>query len=241
MKKLNLFILGLMLLSFTIVSANTETYKVNTLTNLKLTCTIDNAIPSASTTMNLTVAYPNGTLFLDNVGATALGSGIFNYTTTFPTIGTYYPTLLCIDGAESNSNSDGLYEITPTGLQMDNVGEISASILYFYIILGFGFIGLGYLFLRNKSLWISYVGLFIMLIGFAFIYYDLHLTNLYATTIALNSGASNVTTGAFIMFTRFIKLAPYFVAGLIAFFSVKTLRDSINIKKQSDGWDKNSY
>lgn len=97
------------------VSAETETYKVNEEINLILTCTTNNAIPSASATMNLTVAYPNGTIFLNAVQANQLGSGIFNYTITFPIIGNYHPTLLCVDGSNSNSDSSGTYIITSTG------------------------------------------------------------------------------------------------------------------------------
>jgi len=116
-KLLTILMLGMFLISF--ANASTETYKVNTNVNLILTCTIDNSIPSDSAVMNLTVAYPNGTLFINNQNATPLGGGIFNYTTNFPIIGTYHPTLLCVDGSNSNSDSSGVYEITPDGLMMN--------------------------------------------------------------------------------------------------------------------------
>jgi len=143
-----ILIFTMFLLSILTVSAGTEYYEVNQESNLILTCTIDNGIPTASATMNLTVSYANGSLFLDNVRATAVGNGIFNYTTTFPSIGTYRPTLVCIDGSNSNSDSSGIYEVTPNGKHIDNDGQVSIGILYFYVILGLGLVFLGFLFLK---------------------------------------------------------------------------------------------
>jgi len=241
MKLKNMFVLSLILFSMMFVSAGTEYYAVNEESNLILTCTINGAIPSGSATMNLTVSYSNGTLFLDDVTATPIGNGLFNYTTTFLNIGTYRPTLVCVDGSNSNSDSSGIYEVTPNGKHIEGEGQISIGILYFYIILGLGLVFLGYLFLRNESLWICYTGLFMMLLGFTFIYYDLHLSNLYATTIAINSGANRVTSGAFVMIAKFLKLAPYIIAGIIAFFSVRTLKMAFGKRNANDGWDNNSY
>lgn len=221
--------------------ATTERYEVNIQIPLVLSCTINNAIPSAATTMNLTITYPNGTIFKNNVLATPKGNGVFNYTTTFPVIGTYHTILVCIDGANSNSDSSNTYEITPNGKEVTDVGQISTGLLYFYIFLAVIFIGLGYLFLMNSSLWVSYSGLFLMAIGFTFVYYDLHLSNVYANTIAVNSGAGNVATGAFRLATKFLKVAPYIIALVIGFSAVKVLRASINKKKKSDGWDNNQY
>lgn len=117
--------------------ANTETYKLNEETSLVLTCTINSAIPSALTTMNLTIAYPNGSLFINNKGATALGNGIFNYTATFPVIGIYHPTLLCIDGTNSNSNSNNEYEITGNGKTAPDGNIIILFSIAFLVIVGF--------------------------------------------------------------------------------------------------------
>lgn len=133
------------------------------------------------------------------------------------------------------------FEITPTGKTIDDDGQVSVGLLYFFLFLGLGFTGLGFLFLRNTSLWISYTGLFIMLIGFTFLYYDLMLSNVFANTIAINSGAGNITSGALLVILRFIKIAPYLVAGIIAFASVKVLKETIKKRKNSDGWDDGNY
>jgi hypothetical protein len=130
-------ILILMGLVLPIFSATTETYKVGESTNLILTCTINNAVPSASATMNLTIAYPNGSLFVNNKGATDLGNGVFNYTTIFPIIGIYHPTLVCIDGTNSNSNSNNEYEITGNGKTAPQGNIIVLFSIAFLVIIGF--------------------------------------------------------------------------------------------------------
>lgn len=100
------------------VYAEIETYKLNEPVNLKLTCTINNAVPSASAVMNITISDSTGVLLVSNKATTSRGNGIFNYTVTFPAIGIYYPTLVCIDGTNSYSDSSGIYQITPDGTAM---------------------------------------------------------------------------------------------------------------------------
>jgi hypothetical protein len=44
------------------------------------------------------------------------------------------------------------------------------------------------------------------------------------------------------MFLNFIKLAPYIFAGIIAFSSVKMLKEAMRKKKAgSDNWDNGNY
>lgn len=217
-----------------------ETYKAGEITNLQFICTVDNQIPSAGATYNFSIYFPNGTSLFNNQLAQANGQGSFNYTLTFPDSGTYKIKSFCYDTL-GNFSSEDFLEVTPTGKIIQDVGQISVGILYLFIIIGFGLVFLGYLFLNSDSLWVSYGGLFMMILGFAFVYYDLHLSNLYASTIALNSGAENVTSGAFVMIAKFLKLAPLIVAGIIAFSSVRVLKEAIKKKKSSDGWDGNKY
>jgi len=222
------------------VFAETEVYKIGVESNLQFTCTLNGAIPSELATYTISIYYPNGSLFLEDGATTPQGSGSFNYSVTFDELGIFKVKNFCTDGTYSYSN-EGNYEITPSGKKIDNDASISIGILYFYVILGLGLVFLGFLFLNNNSLWISYSGLIIMLLGFTFLYYDLHLSNLYATTIAINSGAGGTTTGAFVMIAKFLKLAPYIVAGIIMFFSVRTLRMAIGKRKGNDGWDEDKY
>lgn len=103
-----------MVMLFGLASAS-ESYKVNTVSDLPFKCLINDALPSAAATLNITISYPNGSIMLDNVETsrrTALGS--FNYTTTFPVTGIYLVDVDCVDGANSYS-MPGTYEVTPSG------------------------------------------------------------------------------------------------------------------------------
>jgi len=144
-KKLNiaLFVLiTLTILSLIMVGATTEYYPLNKQTNLILTCKVDNAVPSASATMNLTISYPNGTPMIDNQIATAKGNGIFNYTTTFPITGIYKPVLVCVDGDSSYSDDSGFYEINVNGYEL----RTSNSIIYTLLFIGGIFVFLLFLY-----------------------------------------------------------------------------------------------
>jgi hypothetical protein len=230
----------IMLIVFMANFTQAQECKINTPVNLQFTCTVANQIPTAGATYNISVYYPNGSVLLDNAETTAQGQGSFNYTLTHPISGTYTLKSFCYDTAGNYSTTE-TYFCNPTGKVIEDVGQISTGIMYFYVLIGLGLLFLGYLLLSNRSLWISYSGLFLMIVGFAFIYYDLHLANLYASTIATNSGAENVTSGIFVMFLRFIKLAPYIFAGIIAFGSIKMLKEAIKKKNNNDGWDNGSY
>lgn len=119
------------LIFISLVYAATETYQVNTPIDLKLTCTINNEVPSASTVMLFSLSYPNGTTALSNVTATSQGNGIFNYTYNFPIEGKYHPILVCIDGDKSNSDPNGEYIITPRGDSLDT----SQSLIYVILLI----------------------------------------------------------------------------------------------------------
>jgi len=58
-----MLIFTVFLFSMFCVTAGTEYYEVNQESNLILTCTIDNGIPTPPATMSLTVSYANGSLF----------------------------------------------------------------------------------------------------------------------------------------------------------------------------------
>lgn len=108
-----LLLLGMMVLA----GASAETYKVNTPTDLKFTCTVNNAIPSASATYNITISYlKNGTALVNNRLATPRGQGAFNYTVTFPENGDYVVEQFCYDGAYSYSNTE-LINVNPQGIE----------------------------------------------------------------------------------------------------------------------------
>jgi hypothetical protein len=211
------------------------THKVDT--DLKFSITSNFADQCILTTINT----PTDVIFI-NQNATKT-SQTFNFTISslnLSSVGNYRLNIECSDATDAVTEYESL-EVTPTGKTIQDVGQISVGLIYFFILMGFGLIFLGYLLLGNPSVFVSYGGLFVMLLGSAFLYYDLHLANLYASTIAYSSGAENVTSGAFVMVVKFLKLAPYIIAGIVAFASIRLLNKAIKNKGNSDGWDGNSY
>jgi hypothetical protein len=146
--------IGIML-SFAVpfVIASTETYKSNVNVELGFTCTLNNAIPSALANMNITVKYPNGSSFLNNVIATPLGNGAFKYNTNFPDIGLYNVQVFCWDGTYSFSNSDNYYDVSATGKELTSAKATSYVIIFvisFLVLIGFLILGF-YIPGNNKS------------------------------------------------------------------------------------------
>jgi hypothetical protein len=134
---ISLFLLGIFL-SILMVQAQLETYPVTKEVDLKFICTLNNAIPSALTQYNITISYPNGTTFINNKGATAQGSGAFNYTTNFPIIGNYKVQMFCYDSTYSFADL-GYYEVTGNGKENATGGIVVLFIIVFLVLIGLTF------------------------------------------------------------------------------------------------------
>jgi len=132
--KITILMLAILLVTPLII-AETETYEIDKETNLKFTCTLNNAIPSASTNYNITISYKNGSTFLNNVATTAQGNGAFNYTTTFTELGLYKVQMFCYDGTYSFSE-EGYYDITGNGKEQPEGSVIVLFSICFLIIVG---------------------------------------------------------------------------------------------------------
>ena len=126
-----------------------------------------------STYSNITtITYPNKTEAIVNyIMSGSNGIWQYNFCNT-KQLGLYeYCTRTDVDGV--NTDVCVGFESTPNGKPLENDGTLSIGILYFFVIIGLGFLIFGYLNMKNKSIWITYAGLFNMLIGYSFLYYDL--------------------------------------------------------------------
>jgi sensor histidine kinase YesM len=210
------FILGIILLAgIHSVSAETEIYSINQNVELKFTCTLNNAIPSAGTNFNITISYPNGTTYINNKQATALGNGAFSYLTNFSILGIYPVQTFCWDGTYSYS-STGTYEITNTGYKLDT----SKSIVIF--------IGLGIMLLIGILLFIFgiysqgiiklfSISLSILLIAFSFGY----TINILDAGIGEFSGLIGSFNGLWFLFTVLLSVGGI---GLVIFLIYVTFK-----------------
>jgi len=160
-KFLLVLVMGVFMLSF--ISAETETYKVNTETNLQFTCVLNDEIAQSGAIFNITITDREGSYLLNNVQTDTQRAGAFNYTTTFPEIGLYKVKMFCSDGTYSYLD-EGIYDITPSGF---------AGTLGFYfliLILSLGIMTLGF-YLRDapivilSSFGLYFVGLYILFNG----------------------------------------------------------------------------
>jgi hypothetical protein len=164
------------------VSAETELQVVNKNVDLAFTCTLNNAIPT-SASYNITVYYPttylNGSAFIDNQEATALGNGAFIYQTNFPVPGLYKVQMFCWDGTYSFSD-EGWYEVTPTGVTQNSI--FNQPLLIILALVGFGLVIFG---AAKGNAWFGFMGaLMIILLGvYTLIYGFNNTTDLYTRGI----------------------------------------------------------
>ena len=178
MKAKTLFIIFVLILlqiliSLPFIRAETEIVKANVDTQLKFTCTTNNAIPSPSATYNITVNYPNGTAFINNQATTPLGAGAFSYNTIFNETGMYRVQMFCYDGAYSYSN-EGYYDVTPNGQD----ATVGSSILYIglLVLLIIFLIGCVILFMEYDNLLarVGFLGLgYLLLIAISFVAWNM--------------------------------------------------------------------
>jgi hypothetical protein len=156
-------IVGIFLINLIgIGSAETETYKVNTPTNLQFTCTLNDEIPTAAT-FNITITDREGNYLVNNQETEDQGNGAFNYTVIFTKAEKYKIKMFCYDGTYSYSD-EGFYNITGNGFS-DNYGfyllifGLSAGIIIF------GFAIKDYAIVILGSFGLFFIGLYILFNG----------------------------------------------------------------------------
>lgn len=169
--KNKIFLILLLLAVLPLVSAEPEYYKVNQQTNLFMTCELNGATPAAGTEYNITIVYmPTGAILVNNAGATALGSGQFNYTTTFTNQGEYKIQQHCYNSQYSSTNQEIVTVNNtgkaPSGITSTSMILIIAVVVSIFIYLRvskfFGsfmifILGFGILFQEPEYGWIGWI------------------------------------------------------------------------------------
>lgn len=116
-----------------------DTYPLDSNVNLRFRCTLNDQIPSAGTTYNISIFYDKtGAVIVDNEQANALGSGLFNFTQSFNLTGDYQVISLCIDGV-NNFSSDGFIHITAGGEELSTDESILYVLLFLFVFFIFSF------------------------------------------------------------------------------------------------------
>ena len=97
---------------------------------------INNAIPSSSTTYNITLSNPEGNIVKSNNETTSISNGAFTFTYNFTQTGLYKVQMFCVDGENSYSD-EGYYEITGNGKTAPKDNIVVLFSIIFLIIVGF--------------------------------------------------------------------------------------------------------
>ena len=204
-----------------IVSAETETYKLNQETDLKFTCTLNNAIPSAAAEYNITLSYQNGSTFKNSNMTTPLGNGAFNYTTTFTEIGLYKVQMFCWDTTYSYSD-EGFYDVTESGNKIPE-GMLIVYGVIILIIFGISCI----FFILAFKIQDSSLKIFFWLAGFVF------LTGCMATITAISYNINPVSAinKIVLVITYILGLITFLIFALVLVQRIISILDMMREKK----------
>jgi hypothetical protein len=161
-RKKPLAITAIILLVFLLPLVSSLSYKSDTLINLKVPCSIDGAVCSASATCNITIIKPDGDYLINSKEMINGNNGIFNYSFSSSVIGMHEATVFCIDAGQNGTSTFDI-DITKSGT------NDTSSFYWFIIAISFGIILLGFYLL---SPYITVLGTFgLYFVGIHFIRY----------------------------------------------------------------------
>lgn len=146
---LSILMFSIILISLQLISAQSDQiFKQGDSIDLKIQCIINGTFCSNAANCNTTIAYPSGSLLVNNKQMTNQHS-FYNYTLGDSSIlGYYLCSATCCDGSYCGTDSCN-FQITPTG-DSNNLGFYIMLSVTFLIILGVG--------IFTKSIPLSLIG-----------------------------------------------------------------------------------
>ena len=169
-----LFILALPLFLSIISAESSFTFTQGSVVDLKIPVfTTTNAQATNAVDCYLTARDRFQNIIVNNQQMTWNTGGIYNYTIAdLDELGEYPCSIACSDGVD-NGFSSFVFEITATGRVLTPAeSNINTSAVYFLLLLGIVFIVFGF-FTMEKGFWGGWTGIFAIILGFVFLYYDL--------------------------------------------------------------------
>jgi hypothetical protein len=202
------------------VNAETELQPLNQNVDLRFLCTLNGAIPSASTNYNITISYPNGTTYLNNVGTNALGNGAFNYTTNFSQIGLYKVQMFCYNGTYSFAD-EGYYEVTNTGSKLDTSKTI-------VIVMGLGIMLLIGILLFIFGIYAKgVIKVFVIALSILLMFFSVGFTiNILNIGLGEYSNLTNTFSSFYVLLTVLLVCAGIGLILWLVYFSLKAFSKS---------------
>lgn len=193
------------------------------------------------TFVNLTVAYPNGSIIISNAEMTSTDGFHYNYSfCNTSKLGKYWATY--------HYDEDGIYlytdlswfEITKTGYKQTESESIgSLSFLALIVALTFVFGLIGFKFLESDLFWV--LGIFFIFLSLILVVYDFWLGVVYHQLYIGNVYESTIPQILFYIFFIAVVIGVI-VAGLLLFKRIPSyIRQVFPFLKREDGWDENVF
>ena len=224
MQKLNIYtIIFIMLFVFSINAVSALTFEQNSKIDLTYPCTYNGTICAPTTTCNVSVIYPNGSLMIENKQSTYTGTGIANHTITDSSINGVYKVPITCNFANGDADSGSAdFEITPNGETLN----LSKTIIY----LGLIFILIIILtILLYSMIAVDNFGWRIGLIGLSYVVSNIFFLSCWKTSEAFLTAVPFLGTLFHVLFiTSTAGYFPFFL-GLIIYFLLDMFNEkSIN-------------
>lgn len=198
MKNIKIWFIVLILVSIfpTIYAEDPIIVKINEVTPLKISCSIDGARCTSSASCNSTIRFPNETYFINSQAMENLNNGDFRINLTFRELGIHPSKFECIDNNQNATITPDILA-TPSGRDFnEGQGNVSVGILIASLFLAFFFLILGF-HLGKEDSTIPIAFLFIVLAIILGIY-SLHLSFAFTTDILQYESLIPVTSRVYI-------------------------------------------
>lgn len=223
MKKINNWLIMVLLLLITISSASAMIFQQNAGGDIKLSCINNNTYCNENTTCWITVFMPNNAVLVNQQNMTNQNN-YHNYTlnsSQTSILGDYNLQVVCLDNSTNETGySSYVYKITPNGSEPTSAqGSFSLGILFLIICLTFFFGFVGFKMMDNEKLFP--IGLFFFVLAIILSIYGMYLGVMYSQSY-LTSITAQPQSRMFIVM----------LWGLVAIMIVMTIYFIISVIKE---------
>lgn len=240
------YIYWIMLFIFLISSVSAElidrgTFTQNEQANFLFSCELaDGGICTSDFNCNLTIAYPNSSLMVDNQQATRSGEK-YNYTLPdSSTLGEYKNVrAFCTNGTDGGG-TDYFFDITPNGYRQSTSQSIISFVLLITIAFGsIVFLILGWKFFDDERFW--FFGVLSICLSLILLIYFFGTSITYARDLAYTSGSQNDQENVFSIILLVTRSMFLFVIPFVLWYGYSSWKTRKKERQANDGWDNDNY
>jgi hypothetical protein len=227
-----LIALVLILMIMPMVSAQL-TFEPEKPAELKVSCIdVDKDLCNASTACNITVFYPNMTVFVDD-GVMGNQGNYLNYTTPIiNTRGQYSAVVNCVSGGTSGYTP---FDFLVTSIPGNNQGFVAVGILLSLIALSFLFAYVGFIF--SQSDYLFPIALFFILISLVLGVYVMHLGYLYNRDLLVSTMTSGTQFKVYLGIAYGLLGMAFIALTMLIVKTLKEFRERKSIQKYGPNYN----